>query len=227
MHNLGAVLSFRGDYGQGLTAALAYDEAHRHLESGLETAKDVGPTVMITYASGFLASLYIQQQRFDEAARLLPELPVEPMMGQDHWLVRPAAALVLLKQGATQALHLLDQQTLPEQSNWLGWLAYFYGAIPLLRGKLLTELGWFDEAETALNCLLALYQEQGVRMDLWRVHLALGQVHQATGNLERAKTAFVTARTIVEELAATVTDNALRKKFQWRALDLISTESSA
>ncbi|MEM7132872.1 MAG: AAA family ATPase [Chloroflexota bacterium] len=253
-HNLSAVLSFRGDYGQGLAAAknglevaqaigqrvwqaaceidlgviyfalLAFDEARRHLERGLETAEDVGSTVMITYASGFLATLYIQQRHFDAAARLLPDLPVKPVMGRDHWLVKPATELTLIQQGAARAHHLLDQQTLPERSNWLGWLAYFYGAIPLLRGELLTELGWSGEAETELHSLLELYQEQGVRMDLWRIHLALGRVYQATGDLDEAERALATAKTIVDELAMTVTDNVLRDNFRRHALDLISVQ---
>ena len=138
------VLSIRGNYGRGLTVAqtgleiaqaighrvwqsacdidlgviylalLAFDEARHHLERGLATAKEVGSTVMITYATGFLAALYLQQQRVDEAVKLLPELPVEPIMGQDHWLVKPAVELVRIRQEAAQALYLFDQQELPD-----------------------------------------------------------------------------------------------------------------
>ena len=252
LHNLGLVLSFRGNYGQGLTviknglmiaqaidhrfwqavchidlglihfALLAFDEAHRHLESGLALAKAVGAKIMMTYAAGFLASLYIRQHRLDEAAALLPDLPVQPVMGQDYWLVKPAVELELTRRGATQALQLLDHQDLPDRANWLGWLAYFYGAILQLRGEILTELGRFAEAEAIFRSLLELYQEHDLRIDLWRVHLALGQVYQATGSLDEAETAFATARTIVEALAATITDDALRENFRQQALDLIS-----
>ena len=252
LHNLGLILSTRGNYGQGLSvlksgwelaqaidhrmwqaafnndlgiiymALLAFDEARRHLDSGLEIAKDVGANIMITYASGCLASLYIRQQQFDEAARLLPDLPVKPIMGQDYWLVKPAAELVLARQGAVSALQLLDRQELPDQSNWLGWPAYFYGAILLVRGQMLIELGRFDEAETVLHSLLNLYQTRGVRMDLWRVQLTLGQVYQAKGNREGAESVLTLAQTIVEELASTVTDDTLRENFRRQAFDLDS-----
>jgi predicted ATPase len=251
LHNLGLILITRGNYGQGLSvlksgcelardidhrmwqaafnndlgviymALLAFDEARRHLESGLEIAKDIGANIMITYASGCLASLYIRQQQFDEAAKLLPDLPVKPIMGQDYWLVKPAAELVLTRQGALSALQLLDRQDLPDQSNWLGWPAYFYGAILLVRGQMLVELGRFDEAETVLHSLLNLYQTRGIRMDLWRIHLARGKVYQAVGNLVGAETAFASARTIIEELASTVTDDTMRENFRRQAFDLI------
>ena len=251
LHNLGLILSTRGDYGQGLRvlksgreltqaidhrmwqaafnidlgvtygALLAFDEARRHLESGLEIARGVGANIMITYASGCLAALYIRQQRFDEAARLLPDLPVKPIMGQDYWLVKPAVELILINQGAAGALQVLDQQDLPDRSNWRGWIAYFYGGILQLRGELLIELGQFDEAETAMQSVLDLYLEQGIRMDLWRIHLALGRIFRATENLQKAKTAFATAQILVEELASTVTDEALGKTFRQQAIDLI------
>lgn len=253
LHNLGLILSTRGNYGQGLSvlksgwelaraidhrmwqaafnndlglihmALRAFDKARSHLESGLKIARDVGANIMITYASGCLASLYIRQQQFDEAARLLPDLPVKPIMGQDYWLVKAAAELVLVRQGAAFALQLLNRQELPDQSNWLGWPAYFYGAILQIRGQMLTELGRFDEAETVLRNLLNLYQTRGIRMDLWQVYLALGQLYQANRTLEGAETAFAQAGAIVKDLASTITDDTLRENFRQQAFELISS----
>ncbi len=252
LHNLGLVLSTRGQVGQGLealerglelaqaidhhfwqaalnidlgfvyTALLAFDKARHHLERGLELAQTMGATVMITYASGCLASLYIQQGQFDEAAKLLPELPVQSLMGQDYWLVKPAVALVQPNQGAAQALQVLDQQDLPGQSNWLGWIGSFYGSIHQLRGELLAELGQFDEAETVLQSVLDLYERQGIQLDTWRVHLVLGKVYHVMGNIDGAAIAFDAARTIIEELAATVTDEGLSEHFYRNALSLIA-----
>ena len=41
------------------------------------------------------------------------------------------------------------------------------------------------------------------------------------GKLEGTETAFATARTIVEELASTVTDGTLRENFRRQAFDLL------
>ncbi|MEM7344715.1 MAG: tetratricopeptide repeat protein [Chloroflexota bacterium] len=250
-HNLGLVLSTRGDYGQGrqvlenglemaqainhpmweaacnidlgliYMTLLAQDKAQHHLEKGLALAEGIGAQVMITYASGCLASLHIQQHRFDEAAKLLPDLPVEPLMGQDYWLVKPAIALSWNDQGAAQALQQFDQQPLLDQSNWLGWIAYFYGGILQLRSNLLIELERLDEAEAVLQQALDLYQAQGIRMDRWRVHIAFGELYQATGNIDAAETNFATARDIIRALAEAIIDDDLRKNFYQQAIDLI------
>ena len=252
LHNLGLVLSTRGDYGQGLNtlqrglelaqaidhrlwqsafnidlgfvymALLTMDKAQSHLESGLEIAKEIGANIMVTYASGRLGALYIAQKQFDKAALHLPDLPVQPIMGQDYWLVRPAIELVAIRKGATSALQLLDRQELSDPSNWLGWPAYFYGTILQFRGQLLMELGQHDEAEAVLQSALNLYKAQGIRMDLGLMYLTLWQVYQAQGKYDEAKAAFTNAEILIEELASTVADDTLRKDFRRRAFDIVS-----
>ena len=100
-------------------------------------------------------------------------------------------------------------------------MAQFLGAVLQLRGEALTMGGRFDEAEPALQSVLELYWKLGIRMDLWRVHLALGKLYQATADFEQAETAFATARILVDELAATVTDDPLCENFRQRALAMI------
>ena len=47
----------------------------------------------------------------------------------------------------------------------------------------------------------------------WRICLALGNLYQTQGRNAEAEQAFVTARTLIEELAATITNEALREHF--------------
>src|SRR5262249_24425516 len=47
----------------------------------------------------------------------------------------------------------------------------------------------------------------------WRIQCSLGRLYQGQGRRKQAETAFASARAIVEELAATVVDDELRRAF--------------
>jgi DNA-binding CsgD family transcriptional regulator len=200
------------------TELLAPGEAYRHLASGRAIATDVGSSFMILFATGLLASVCISQDRLDEAAALLSEHLSEPARSTDYFVVAKASVeLALARQNAHQALQVLDGLELPGRAGWLGAMAYFCGNMLQLRGEALMLLGQLEEAEAALQRTLDLYLEQGIRMGLWRVHISLGKLYQAVPDPERAEAAFGAARTLIEELAATVTDEGLRESFRRRA----------
>jgi ATP/maltotriose-dependent transcriptional regulator MalT len=253
---LGMLLAFRGDYGQGLSAAqrglelaqtidhrlwqawghivlgliylelLVPDEAYRHLESSRATATEVGSSFMVAYATSFLVSACILQHHLDEAAALLPERLPEPVVGADYTLAKAVMELALSRQDAPQVLQVFDKLKFPDRANWLGGVGHYYGAILQLRGDALTLLGRLDEAEIALQSVLELHQEQGIRMGLWQIELSLGKLYQAAADFEQAELAFATARTLVEELAATVPDEGLRESFRHRAMEMIPPTQS-
>jgi DNA-binding CsgD family transcriptional regulator len=244
---LGMLLAYRGDYGPGLIAAqsglelaraidhrlwqawgdltvghiylelLALDEAYQHLESGRAIATEVGSSFMTKFAAGLLASVCILQGRPDEAAVLLPERLPEPALGLDFTIAKATMELALVRHQPSQALHVLDSPDFPDRVNWLGGMAFFYGSVIHLRGEALMLLGRLEEAEATLQSILDLYLEQGLRMGLWQIQLSLGKLYQAAADNERAETAFAAARTLVEELAATVADDSLRENFRRRA----------
>jgi ATP/maltotriose-dependent transcriptional regulator MalT len=248
---LGSLLAYRGDYGQGLSAAqgglelaqaidhrlwqvwghivlgliylelLAPHKAYRHLQSARAMATEVGASFMIGFATGFLASTCLLLDRPDEAARLLPERLSAQTMISDYSLTIASVELALARQDPTQALHMLDRMELPVRTSWLGGMAYYYGSILQLRGEILWRLDRLGEAEADLQSSLVLCQEQGVRMGLWRIQLALGKLYQARADSHRAQAAFAAARTLIEELAATILDDGLRENFRRRAMALI------
>ncbi len=248
---LGSLLAYQGDYGQGLSAAqhglelaqvidhrlwqawghivlglinlelLVPEEAYRHLTSSRAIATDVGVSFMITFATGLLVSTYILQHRLDEAAVLLPEHLPESIVGVDYTLLKATVELALARQDPTQALHMLDWLDLPDRTNWLGAMGYYHGSTLRLRGEILTQLDRLDEAEADLLSGLDLCQEQGVRMGRWRIQLALGKLYQAKADPKRAEAAFGAARTLIEELAVTITDDTLRENFRHRAMAMI------
>ena len=248
---LGSLLTYRGDYGQGLGAAqsglelaraidhrlwlawadivlgaiylelLASDEAYRHLQSGQTLATEVGSSFMIAFATGLLVSTCILQDRLDEAGALLPERLPEPAVAADYTLLKATVELTLARQHPDQALQLLDRLEVPDRSSWRGAMAYYYGAFLQLRGEILTRLDRLDEAEADLQSALDLYQKQGVRMGLWRIQVALGKLYQAWADPKRAEAAFGAAHTLIEEVAATVPDDSLRDNFRRRAIGMI------
>lgn len=248
---LGSLLAYRGDYGQGLSAAqsglelaqaidhrlwqvwghivlgviylelLAPDEAYRHLRSGRAMATEVGASFMIGFATGFLASTCLLLDRPDEAARLLPERLAGQIVVGDYSLAKASVELALTRQDPTHALQVLDRMELPDRMSSLGAIAYYYGSVLQLRGEILMRLDRLEEAEADLQSSLVLYQEQGIRMGLWRTQLALGKLYQARADSYRAEAAFAAARTLIEELAATVLEDGLRENFRRRAMALI------
>jgi DNA-binding CsgD family transcriptional regulator len=176
---------------------------------------------MVAIATGFLVSVCIGQHRLDQAAALLPEHIPEPLVGFDYTLLQAAAELTLARQDPIQALKLLDRLELPDRTNWLGGLVYHYGLIVQLRGEILIRLNRLDEAEADLQSVLDLCQQHGVRIGLWRIQLALGKLYQARANPTRAEAAFAAARTLIEELAATINDDSLSESFRQRATAMI------
>jgi ATP/maltotriose-dependent transcriptional regulator MalT len=248
---LGSLLAYRGDYGQGLNAAqsglelaqaidhhlwqawadiilgliylelLAPEQAYQHLQRSRETATKVGSSFMATFATGYLASTCISQNRLDEAGALLPERLAEPTLITDYTLLKAYVELEQARQRPTQALALLDRMHLPDRENWLGGMVYYYGSIYLLRGEILRRLDQPEQAQAVMQSALDLYREQGVQMGRWRIHLALGKLNQEQADHTQAETAFRAARHQIEDLAATLGKGDLRENFRRRATAMI------
>jgi len=201
---------------------LALDEAVRHLQGSRELATKVGSSFMMKFAAGLLASTYVLLDRLDEATDLLPERLPEQVAGADYIILNAWLELAnARREDATQALQLLDRSALSRRSNWRGAMAYHFASILKLRSVTLRRLDRLEEAEADLQSALDLCQAEGVRMGVWRIHLALGKLYRAAGDAEQAEAAFTAARSLIEELAATVVDDDLRESFRRRATDLI------
>ena len=56
---------------------------------------------------------------------------------------------------------------------------------------------------------------------LWRLHADLGKAYRAMARRAESEQAFSSARTIIQQLADTVPDSALRENFLKRALEAI------
>jgi len=248
---LGSLLAYWGDYGKGLSAAqsglelaqfidhlqwqawghlilgliylemLELDQTQRHFLSSRAIAMQVGSSFMSNFATGFLASADLLLDRPDEAAGLLLERPSGQSAISDYSLVKASVELTLARQDPAQALELLNRLELPDRAHWLGGMAYYHGTILLLRGETLAHLDRLGQAEANMQSALHLCQEQGGKMGVWRIQLALGQLYRARADSDRAEEAFTAARTMIEKLATTIPDNDLRENFYRRAFAMI------
>jgi Flp pilus assembly protein TadD len=77
------------------------------------------------------------------------------------------------------------------------------------------------EAEGTFKAAQEIARSQGVRPRLWRICIDLGKLYQAQGKSAEAEQAFMTARTMIEELSANVVDGQLHEQFLGRAMAML------
>jgi class 3 adenylate cyclase/tetratricopeptide (TPR) repeat protein len=82
-----------------------------------------------------------------------------------------------------------------------------------LRGQVLMAQGLLDEAEQELSAALAVAVEVGNPPQLWKTHAAIGELRGAQGRPEEARRAYVEALSIMEGVAASLTDEQMRETF--------------
>jgi tetratricopeptide (TPR) repeat protein len=78
-----------------------------------------------------------------------------------------------------------------------------------LRGQVLLALGRADEAEQELSAALAAAIELGNPPQLWKTHVALGDLRRAQGRSAGARAAYAEALAVVERVAAGLADETL------------------
>ncbi|HLJ34058.1 MAG TPA: AAA family ATPase [Ktedonobacteraceae bacterium] len=240
---LGLCLGYRGEYERALSSAetglniaieiehgpwmatgylllgiislelLALPTARQHLERALALAKECGSLFLLRNAAAFLASTCIAQDEYTHAEAILdnmfgPETPCQTIAQRLVWRTRaelelarthPDRALAILDQLISTAAHVEDGEVIPHLWH--------------LRGKVLVALGKAEEAETVLCSARDAAQRQGLRPLLWRICVTLGRLYRTQAQREQAEEAFSLARTMIEELASSVTDRELRDNF--------------
>ena len=82
-----------------------------------------------------------------------------------------------------------------------------------LRGQALLAQGKLSEAEHELATALEVAQEIGNPPQLWKTHAALGELRRAQERPEDARQAYRDALSVIEGVAAGLTDESLRETF--------------
>jgi DNA-binding CsgD family transcriptional regulator len=133
-------------------------------------------------------------------------------------LVWCAAVELALAQGQpTRGLEIIDQLISFTANKSEGSSL----RVAKLRGETLAALQRIGEAEATLTEARALAAAQGVRSMQWRICVTLGNLYQYQERNTEAEQVFATARTLIEELAATIADEPLKDNFLHKATAML------
>ncbi|MGE5327273.1 MAG: helix-turn-helix transcriptional regulator, partial [Deltaproteobacteria bacterium] len=223
--NRETVARFHLILGETLIGLWALSEARHHLETALAHLQELGPGLLMLSAQGRLAWVALLEKDFARARALLaPLLPGkypkghEPAFRRRCWIVR--AELELMEGLPQRALEIVDR-LLASTPNLAQYGPYGVPRVSRLRALALAALGRADEAESELQGALVVARAQGLRPLVWRFHADLGTAYRAMNRRADAAREFSAARTIIQDLANTVPEGALRDNFLKQALAIL------
>jgi DNA-binding CsgD family transcriptional regulator len=193
----------------------APERAWPMLERALALARELGSSVWVPYAAARLALAYTLEREFSKAAAVLEaelgaNTPAESAPERQLWSAR--AELLLARGAPSEALVIIEN------------LAATLGAgnvaprLWILRGKALTALRAFDDAEQFLVQAVDVCRASDLRSQEWRAHAAYARLLRRIGRRDEADREIRLARASVQELAAEITDDSVRTAFVERAL---------
>jgi tetratricopeptide (TPR) repeat protein len=197
---------------------LAFSEARECFEQALSRAREIGSLIWIRLATGYLASTAIMlhdTMLAEQALRVVlsPGNPIRTMAQCMLWCAQ--VELALAQAQPAQALEIIDQSSASSTPAQEGL------RILKLRGEALVALRRLSEAEIAFKAALEVAHTQGARPAQWRICVALGNLYQAQERKTEAEEMFIMARTLIEELAATIPQKPLRDNFHYKASALL------
>jgi tetratricopeptide (TPR) repeat protein len=207
----------------------ALPRAAQVLETGLEMARTLKSEHWAHVLGGVLASVYLAQDKIDQAEALLDSVmglddPMQTMGQRQVWCSRVDLAL---KRGQPQAAFDILQRM----------KACTYGYTPetpilrldLLEGQALCQLADFlhgedrlrvqKEAEKAFHKAQRVAEQQGARARTWRIHKALARLYRRMGRDEDADNEMGQAQSIVNSLAENIAEKELREGFLKNAMN--------
>jgi DNA-binding NarL/FixJ family response regulator len=192
--------------------------AHQHCEIAYAHARASGARHLIGIAAALLASAHLLNRDTARATDALDEFGLSdaPIESLTQGLVLAACADVCLVRGqADVALRMADRLIAwTDQTDSTEVVPRLW----MIRGEALADLRRIDEAEAVLRVAADSARDQGARSLLWRILVTLGKVLQTQGRRDQAELAYRSSREIIEDLAASVGDEASREKFRERAL---------
>jgi DNA-binding NarL/FixJ family response regulator len=192
---------------------LAHRQASDHFEQALVLAQETHSLFWTRMATGYLASVSILLHDYARAEALLhtalsPDTAIHTLAQRMIWCA--AVELALAQGHPTRGLEIIDQLMVSAAQGAEGRSSL---RVLKLHGEALVMLQRLVEAEVAFEAAQEIARTQGVRPVQWRICIALGNLYQAQERYTEAEQAFATARTLIEELAATIADEPLRDHF--------------
>lgn len=202
--------------------------AARYLRSAQQLAAELSSVWWITYTSAFmaLAQLQLGQAR---AARAELEQAAPSLGLAGGWATQPPRSLVeryLVWAWAEAALAAGQPAEALAVADRLLDSAINPGDEPIpnllkLKGEALLALGQAAAAQTPLDLALQGAREHQARPILWQVHRDRARLAERLARPDEARREMGAARAVVDELAGTLEEGALKQGFLGRALGQI------
>lgn len=209
------------ELGSTLCDMLAYEQARQTLERAAQIARETGSQHWLRLAGGSLAECAIGQGDLEYAREVLDsvlggESPLQTMGQRRVGMVR---VLLALAEGNLEGA-LLGIERLFATAYGLSEESDPGAAIPrlsMLHGEALMLLGRYEQAEDALAAAERGVERLEARSLSWRIALRRGKLYMAMMKPLDATLAYDEARRFVGELAASISEDDLRKGFLERA----------
>ena len=204
---------------------LATAEARHYLEQALTLAQEVGSQFFHNLASGFLGSACIQDNDLERAEAVLkaatpsmPELEEHAPTTSRGQLWRARIELALTQGDFKLALQIINRlvDLAPNMADEVVIPRLWY-----LRGQALMGLGRLTNVEIAWQAALKAAVTRGFRPLCWRIQADLTKLYLTQRRRPQAEAALLGAQTLIEELAANLSDDTVRENFVSRALQLL------
>ncbi len=190
---------------------LSLQQAQEHCERALALAREIGSLFWTRIATGYLASIAIALHQLERAQTLLLAEPASTSSAQTmaQRLVACASVELALARGEPEralASELFASDARPgDGRSGLRVL--------ILRAAALAALQRPGEAAADLLAARGMASQSGARPLHWRICVDLGRLYCGQEKNSEAEEAFASARTLIDDLAATITDEALRATF--------------
>jgi tetratricopeptide (TPR) repeat protein len=196
---------------------LAPEKARRQLGSALVLAEELQSRYWIHNATSYLAAAYCLLDDLTQAQTCLESVlsvdtPMDTLAQRFCWARR--AELALYQDNPALAFDIVKRLIDSAPGMSPGRVISFLWK---LKGEALGAIGEVEQAISLLQAAIENAEATGERFLLWRLHASLGRLYRPLEHQEEAEKEFSAAGALIEELAATIPDKALKENFHWRA----------
>lgn len=201
----------------------AFDHAEAFGIETLQRAQASGARIWADACLSMLALIRLAQGDLSGASTTLSEAQTSinhPVTLGARYLAWAHGEIALAKDRPEEALSIVETvlDSMPELRHWQDH------NLPLLlhvQARAQLRLGRPEPALEAFREAIDLYREYGLRAFVWRCSADLARLHLSARDRDAAEKALAASNRYIAEIAASIPDGALRRRFQQVAEDYL------